>query len=98
MYDTPVARPSLPVVTSRTMASVTRVSLPVRMAGGMSTPVLLKLALTLHPRPHCPQKWHGGRLLSGAVSTDMREAMQVTFCRRAASFTISSQQRGLGAG
>src|SRR4051812_48438522 len=55
MYDTPVARPSPLVMTSRAIAFETMVSLPVRSAGGSITDTLEKLACTEHPRPHCPQ-------------------------------------------
>ena len=46
MYDTPVARPSLPTVTSRAIAFVISVSLPVASAGAMSTSGLEKFAFT----------------------------------------------------
>ncbi len=54
-YDTPVARPFASTVTSRAMAPVTSRSFPVCSAGSMSTPLLVKLALTVQPRLHCPQ-------------------------------------------
>jgi hypothetical protein len=55
MYTTPSARPELPVVTSRTMAPVLRVSRPDRTVGSTSTLVEEKFELVLQPRKHCPQ-------------------------------------------
>jgi hypothetical protein len=54
-YDTPVASPSRPTVTSRAIAFVTSVRRPVARAGAMSTSGLEKLAFTEQPRLHCPQ-------------------------------------------
>src|SRR6476646_4449755 len=54
MYETPVARPSLPTVTSRAMALVISVRLPVFSAGAMRTSGLEKLAFTEQPRLHWP--------------------------------------------
>src|SRR4026209_2244563 len=54
-YATPVARPSLVVVTSRTIAPVTIFSLPVARAGGRNTEGREKLECVEQPRPHCPQ-------------------------------------------
>ena len=51
-YDTPVASPLGPRVTSRAMALVTSVSRPVASAGRINTSGLEKLAFTRHPRPH----------------------------------------------
>ena len=55
MYETPVASPSRPVVTSRAIASVISVSRPVSSAGAMSTSGLEKFAFTVQPRLHAPQ-------------------------------------------
>ena len=55
MYDTPVARPSRPTVTSRAIELVSSVSRPVASAGAMRTSGLEKLALTEQPRLHWPQ-------------------------------------------
>src|SRR5450432_1375652 len=55
MKITPLARPSDPTVTSRTIASVRIVSLPVRIAGCSRTLVDEKFELTLQPRLHWPQ-------------------------------------------
>src|SRR3954451_15180521 len=55
MYETPVAFPSLPTRTSRAIAPVIRVSLPVAIAGGSRTWLELKLEAVVQPRPHCPQ-------------------------------------------
>src|SRR4029079_5025936 len=55
MYDTPVARPSLPSVTSRAIAFVMSVRLPVASAGAMRTSGLEKFAFTVQPRLHWPQ-------------------------------------------
>src|SRR5689334_3114431 len=55
MYDTPVASPSLPTCTSRAIALVMSVSLPVLSAGAMSTSGLEKFAFTAQPRLHWPQ-------------------------------------------
>ena len=55
MYATPVARPSLPTVTSRAIAFVISVSFPVSSAGAMSTSGLEKFAFTVQPRLHWPQ-------------------------------------------
>ena len=52
MNDTPLARPSLPRVTSRAMALVRSVSLPVLRAGPMRTLVDEKLELVRHPLLH----------------------------------------------
>jgi hypothetical protein len=54
-YETPVARPSASVVTSRAIAPVRIVSRPVASAGGSSTPGTEKFELVAQPRPHCPQ-------------------------------------------
>src|SRR5688572_20536058 len=54
-YDTPVAKPSRPTITSRTIALVRSVSLPVASAGAMRTSGLEKLDLVVQPRLHCPQ-------------------------------------------
>jgi hypothetical protein len=54
-YDTPVARPSLPIVTSRAIALVISVSFPVASAGAISTSGLEKFAFTEQPRLHWPQ-------------------------------------------
>jgi hypothetical protein len=51
-YETPVASPSRPTVTSRAIASVISVSLPVASAGAISTSGLEKLAFTEQPRLH----------------------------------------------
>src|SRR5580700_5682640 len=55
MYETPVALPSDPTKTSRAIAPVINVSLPVAIAGGISTWLELKFDAVVHPRPHCPQ-------------------------------------------
>src|ERR1700720_2152238 len=55
MYETPSALPSLPTRTSRAIAPVISVSLPVAIAGGSRTWLELKLEAVTHPRPHCPQ-------------------------------------------
>ncbi len=55
MYETPVALPSGPIKTSRAIAPVIIVSLPVAIAGGISTWLELKFDAVVHPRPHCPQ-------------------------------------------
>ena len=55
MYETPVALPSGPTKTSRAIAPVISVSLPVAIAGGISTWLELKFDAVVHPRPHCPQ-------------------------------------------
>ena len=55
MYETPVASPSFPTVTSRAMALVTRRRRPVASAGAMRTSGLEKFAFTLQPRLHWPQ-------------------------------------------
>ncbi len=55
MYDTPFASPSAPTVTSRAIALVMSVSLPVASAGATSTSPLEKLAFTWQPRLHWPQ-------------------------------------------
>jgi len=55
MYDTPVARPSDPSVTSRAIALVMSVSLPVCCAGAINTSGLEKFAFTWQPRLHWPQ-------------------------------------------
>src|SRR5688572_16509694 len=54
-YDTPVARPFSSVVTSRAMAFVSRVSLPVLAAGKIRTFGAEKLELVMQPRLHWPQ-------------------------------------------
>ena len=54
-YETPVARPSASVVTSRAMAPVTSVSRPVASAGGSSTAGVEKFECVAQPRPHWPQ-------------------------------------------
>src|SRR5438128_9809694 len=54
-YATPLARPLGSTVTSRAIALVTRVSLPVVRAGAISTLVEVKFAFTLQPRLHWPQ-------------------------------------------
>src|ERR1041385_2510499 len=54
-YDTPVARPFGPTSTSRTIALVISVRLPVASAGAIRTSGLEKFDLVVHPRPHCPQ-------------------------------------------
>jgi len=54
-YATPVARPLESTVTSRAMALVRRVSLPVASAGAISTFVDVKFAFTRQPRLHWPQ-------------------------------------------
>src|SRR5216684_7484874 len=54
-YATPLARPLGSTKTSRAMALVTRVSLPVARAGAMRTLVDVKFAFTLQPRLHWPQ-------------------------------------------
>jgi hypothetical protein len=53
-YATPVARPAF-TVTSRAIALVRSVSLPVASAGAISTFVDVKFALTRQPRLHWPQ-------------------------------------------
>jgi hypothetical protein len=55
MYDTPVASPFGPTVTSRAIELVSRVSRPVASAGAMSTSGLEKFAFTVQPRLHWPQ-------------------------------------------
>ena len=55
MYATPVARPSGPVITSRTIASVRSVSRPVRIAGKIRTFGDEKFEFVMQPRLHCPQ-------------------------------------------
>src|SRR5436190_3953098 len=55
MYDTPLASPSDPTVTSRAIAFVISVSFPVCSAGAMSTSGLEKFAFTEQPRLHSPQ-------------------------------------------
>src|SRR5262245_26200827 len=55
MYETPLARPLSSTVTSRTIASVTIVSLPVARAGGISTDGDEKFECVAHPRLHWPQ-------------------------------------------
>ena len=52
MYWTPSARPRASTVTSRTMASVTTVRLPVASAGGRHTVGDWKFALIEQPFPH----------------------------------------------
>ena len=54
-YDTPVASPSGPVVTSRAMAPGTIVSFPDLSAGASITDTLEKFECVAQPRPHCPQ-------------------------------------------
>ena len=54
-YDTPVASPLVSVSTSRAIAPVTIVSLPVASAGGRNTEVDEKFECVAHPRPHWPQ-------------------------------------------
>ena len=54
-YETPVASPSSFVSTSRAMAPVTIVSLPVASAGGSSTDGVEKFEWVEQPRPHWPQ-------------------------------------------
>src|SRR5439155_23184962 len=54
-YETPVASPSGPTVTSRAIALVMSVSFPVCCAGAMSTSGLERFAFTVQPRLHCPQ-------------------------------------------
>src|SRR3989442_6943401 len=51
-YATPDARPFLSTVTSRAIALVTSVSLPVARAGTISTLVEVKFAFTRQPRLH----------------------------------------------
>src|SRR5262245_41217993 len=51
-YDTPVARPSVLVSTSRAIAPVMILSLPVFSEGGRKTDVDEKLECVAHPRPH----------------------------------------------
>src|SRR6266568_7333960 len=55
MYETPVASPSVSVSTSRAMAPVTILSLPVFRAGGRSTDGVEKFEWVEQPRPHWPQ-------------------------------------------
>src|SRR5678816_1603566 len=55
MYETPVARPFGPTVTSRAIALVISVSLPVASAGAINTSPLEKFAFTWQPRLHWPQ-------------------------------------------
>src|SRR6185369_923637 len=55
MYETPVARPSGPTITSRHMAPVRRSRFPVAKAGLMWTPGEAKFAFTAHARPHSAQ-------------------------------------------
>src|SRR5580692_3473638 len=55
MYETPSALPSLPTITSRAIAPVTIVSLPVAIAGGIITWLELKFEAVTQPRPHWPQ-------------------------------------------
>src|SRR5580704_4676844 len=55
MYETPCALPSGPTSTSRAIAPVINVSLPVAIAGGISTWLELKFDAVVQPRPHCPQ-------------------------------------------
>ena len=55
MYETPWALPSAPTMTSLAIAPVSMVSLPVFIAGGMSTWLELKLEAVTQPLPHCPQ-------------------------------------------
>src|SRR5687768_18609677 len=55
IYDTPVASPLAPTVTSRAIAFVSRRRRPVASAGRSRTSGLEKFALTEHPRLHCPQ-------------------------------------------
>src|SRR5579864_993853 len=52
MYETPSALPSLPRRTSRAIAPVIIVSLPVFIAGGIITWLELKFEAVTHPRPH----------------------------------------------
>ena len=57
-YDlkvTPLAVPSLLIVISRAMASVSSVRRPVAIAGGIKTPTDEKLEFVMQPRLHCPQ-------------------------------------------
>src|SRR4051812_24864775 len=51
-YDTPVARPFGPTVTSRAIALVISVRLPVARAGASKTSGLEKFAFTEQPRLH----------------------------------------------
>src|SRR5580698_2611669 len=55
IYETPSALPSLPRITSRAIAPVIIVSLPVFIAGGIITWLELKFEAVTQPRPHCPQ-------------------------------------------
>src|SRR5580658_10892051 len=55
MYETPVALPSGPTKTSRAIAPVINVSLPVAIAGGSNTWLELKFDAVVQPRPHWPQ-------------------------------------------
>ena len=55
MYETPVARPSGPTITSRHMAPVRSSRFPVARAGLICTPGEAKLALTAQARPHSAQ-------------------------------------------
>ena len=55
MYETPVARPSGPTVTSRAIAFVISVSLPVASAGAINTSGLEKFDFVWQPRLHWPQ-------------------------------------------
>src|SRR2546430_13876007 len=63
-YATPVARPLESTSTSRAIAFVTRVSLPVASAGAIRTLVAGKVALTRQPRLHWPQEGHPARPFS----------------------------------
>ena len=54
-YETPVAFPSGPRTTSRTIAFVSSVSFPVACAGAIRTSGLEKFDRVAHPRPHWPQ-------------------------------------------
>ena len=55
MYETPVANPSFPTVTSRAIAFVISVRRFVASAGAIRTSGLEKFALTPQPRLHWPQ-------------------------------------------
>lgn len=70
-----MACPSWSVVTSRAIAWVIRVTLPVWRAGSSSTGGAEKFECVVQPRLHCAQWWQGARPLCCSVRIERRDGM-----------------------
>src|SRR5579862_2511970 len=98
-YETPVARPSLFVSTSRAIALVTKSTLFVFSAGITRQDDEEKSPYTLQLRPHCAQKKHAPRsLFICLVRIDKREGITGTPILFPAFLINNSCSLGFGGG